>query len=360
LSKKAGPPTRQSKRKPRSKRIASVEKSAKPTKESPPRPAKPLLETRSNKIEESQKPPSEKAIHSQDKVQAREVKPGLKRKSLRLPARSNAEPSAVVRPKKASAAKRDHSAGLKKDRDLKTEQAPKPEEPSRLTQENEHRQRLTSLPKEKRLPDDSQNYGKALIHSVKIGDNKQVQLLLASGANADAKDVDGDTALIIASREGKQAIVNLLLKSGASPRLRNARGSTAISVASEAGRTGVLKLLLAHDKEKGRTELFAAAAQERTDIITTLVFSGADINARDDQGNTCLMLAAANGKLKMVMLLLGLGADVQAIDRVGNNALTLASFPPPGQAFVPLKDRRQIVRVLKAYARRKRGPISTR
>lgn len=359
LSKKAGSPARQAKRKPRSKRIARAEKSVKPVKESPPRPAKPLLETGSKKNQDSKKVGPEKAVKRQKLVQSRKAKPSLKRKPSRTPARSPAKTTAAVRPKKA-AAEQDHPAGLKKDRDLQTRQEPKPADPLRLTLKDEHRQRIASLPKEKRLPGDSQDYGKALIHGVKIGDTQRVQLLLEKGANANIKDVDGDSALIIASREGKQAMVSLLLKSGADPTLKNAKGSTAISEASEAGRTRVLRLLLAHDKRKGRTELLAAAAQGRIKVVTSLVVNGADINARDDRGNTCLMLAAASGNLKMVTLLLGLGADVQAIDQLGHNALTMASFPPPSKAIVPLKDRRQIVRVLKAHARRKRGPIQAR
>ncbi|MCD6501102.1 ankyrin repeat domain-containing protein [bacterium] len=55
----------------------------------------------------------------------------------------------------------------------------------------------------------------ALMFASYFGDEKVVKLLLANGANINAKDVDGRTALLFASSKGHEKIEELLLKNGA-------------------------------------------------------------------------------------------------------------------------------------------------
>ncbi|GEM_PF-699814 len=358
--KKVRSPVREVKREPRGHKVARPEKAVKPAKESAPKPAKRALETGSQKTKPSKPARPEKVVQRQEQASLKEEKRPLKKKRSPPPVRSAAQAVKVVQPKKAAATQRARPVGLKDTTDLRTVEKPKPGAQPRLVSVQKPRPRIASVHKEDRLPAASGYDGTVLIYGVKKGDSILVQLLLERGGNADAKDVNGDTALIIASRDGRDAIVNLLLKSGADPTLKNAKGFTAIMEACEAGKTKVLKSLLAHDKEKGRAELFQASTTGRTNVVISLVRNGADVDAKDGEGNTCLMLAASKGNLKMVRLVLALGADVQATDRLGHSALTWASFPPPGAGYVPLKDRRQIVRVLKAHARNKRGPISAR
>lgn len=57
-----------------------------------------------------------------------------------------------------------------------------------------------------------------------------VKLLLAGGANANAKSPRGDTALHIAARDGRLDVLRELLAGGADPNARNAAGQTALEL----------------------------------------------------------------------------------------------------------------------------------
>lgn len=63
------------------------------------------------------------------------------------------------------------------------------------------------------------------------------QLLIAAGADVNAVNRDGDTALILASRNGHARVVHILLRSGALPGIENRWGKTALHYAVHANCT---------------------------------------------------------------------------------------------------------------------------
>ena len=58
----------------------------------------------------------------------------------------------------------------------------------------------------------------------------------------------------------------------------------------------------------GHTALMFAARQGCIDIVQTLLAEGTDVNAKDKYGNTALMWAACNDRTKIVTLLKQAGA----------------------------------------------------
>jgi len=76
--------------------------------------------------------------------------------------------------------------------------------------------------------------------------------------------------------------------------------------------------------EYGRTALMEAAAFNEVDMVKMLIESGADVNAVDKYGYTALMLAAFYGFKEIVELLLEHGADVSKENNNGYTALRLA------------------------------------
>jgi ankyrin repeat protein len=174
-----------------------------------------------------------------------------------------------------------------------------------------------------------------LIEAAKHNDIAAVQSLLAKGADANAKDGDGATALIWASENGHLEVVQVLLAKGAKVNAQNNGGVnggvTALIQASQNGYHEVVKALLAEgaevntQRDDGFTALIIASQEGHIAVVQALLDKGADVNAKESHGWTALMQASQGGPQRVVQLLLGKGADVNAKDGNGASALMRAS-----------------------------------
>ena len=73
--------------------------------------------------------------------------------------------------------------------------------------------------------------------------------------------------------------------------------------------------------EQGRTALMEAVNAYKLDVIRFLIDSGANVNAVDGRGCTALMRAAYSGFPELVNYLLEHGADKEILDYNGNKAI---------------------------------------
>ena len=117
---------------------------------------------------------------------------------------------------------------------------------------------------------------KKLLEAVDKNELDEVEAALAAGANMNVKNIDGWTALIIASTNGHTKIVAMLLEKGADVNAKNNGGWTALHLASQDGYKKIVEMLL----EKG-----------------------ADVNAKTNNGWTALKLASQEGHTAIVEML---------------------------------------------------------
>ena len=134
-----------------------------------------------------------------------------------------------------------------------------------------------------------------------FGDHLQIlQLLIKNGVNVDQKNSDGETFLSTFGFSDEDVALELL-KAGANPNARDEHGATALMHASAYGFESVVQVLLQNGADvhladyKGRTALMYAAEgvdrQYYVDAIPLLLGKGADINRRDNDGKTALDIA---------------------------------------------------------------------
>ncbi|KAG7380133.1 hypothetical protein PHYBOEH_011576 [Phytophthora boehmeriae] len=105
--------------------------------------------------------------------------------------------------------------------------------------------------------------------------------------------------------------IKTLIVGGADINARDETGETALHAAASSGKTDMT----------GETALHAAASSGKTDMVSLLLERGADIAAADSTGETALHAAASSGKTDMVSLLLERGADMNAVDEDNQNPL---------------------------------------
>jgi uncharacterized protein len=154
------------------------------------------------------------------------------------------------------------------------------------------------------------------------GNKAEVERLLKSGADVNAQQADGATALQWAAYRGDAAVAELLLKAGAKPSLANHNGATPLWLAATHGDAAVIQALLkggADANEQlplGRRPLMLAARSGQVDAVRALLEHGADVNAIEtDRGTTALMQAADQGHADVLKVLIQRGAKVAAVSR---------------------------------------------
>jgi ankyrin repeat protein len=160
-----------------------------------------------------------------------------------------------------------------------------------------------------------------LLDAVKRGDVAGVQAQLRAGADPNAAQGDGLTALHIAAQTGNLEITRTLLGARANVSAKTRLGDyTPLHLAAGGGHTTVVRALMdagadvnAVTAYTGVTPLhLAAKAVGGETVVKTLIERGAAVNVREAAaGQTPLMFAAAAGRAASVRELLRGGADAK-------------------------------------------------
>lgn len=153
------------------------------------------------------------------------------------------------------------------------------------------------------------------LERVRQDDIDSVQLFLDAGMKINSKDDEEATALMIAAEMGHLEIANLLMTQGADVNAKDHYGATA-----------VLKAVTSHNEcfiepppameEDPRCD---SDEESFVQVITSLLESGADPNAKDNGGATALHWA--KGDNLMLDLLLSKGVDPNLKNNAGETAL---------------------------------------
>ena len=189
-----------------------------------------------------------------------------------------------------------------------------------------------SHPDDETQPDGEETQDKKLLKAVMENKFDDVKKALDNGADVNAKDIDGWTALIWASENGHTKIVEMLLDKGADVNAISGSSISALHFASNQGHIDIVKMLLdkgakVDAKTNSRnTALIWASEKGHKEVVEMLLDKGADVNAKDNDGKTALILASVNGDKEIVTMLLDKGADVNSKDDDGDTALILASL----------------------------------
>ena len=163
---------------------------------------------------------------------------------------------------------------------------------------------------------------------------EMVQLLSEFGANVNAANSEGITALMVAAARGCVPIVQCLVNNGAAVNATDSKGSTSLVFAAKFGHLAVVSLLMSLDwpssgcqlRNTSQESLVIAAREGHLDIIESLLNTDhVDVNGQCVlSGETALCAAAAAGKKDSCKLLIKRGANPLVSNRAGAFPLHLA------------------------------------
>jgi ankyrin repeat protein len=149
-----------------------------------------------------------------------------------------------------------------------------------------------------------------------------IKSCISAGADINARDANGSSALLHAAQIRNTEIAKLLIAAGADVNSKNNDDRTALMFAAKYGHTEMVKLLIAAGADVnakdnyGATALIYAALDRKTEIARLLIAAGADVNARDIYGNTALILADQYNYKDTARLLIDAGADSRDISPI--------------------------------------------
>ncbi len=162
--------------------------------------------------------------------------------------------------------------------------------------------------------------GRTALLAATQGDHVEAaRVLIAAGADVNAKDNIQDSAYLYAGAEGRLEILRLTLTHGADLASVNRYGGTALIPAAHHGHVETVRLLLTtrinidHVNRLGWTALLEAiilgdGGPAHTEIVRLLVGAGAAVNLADRDGVTPLAHARQRGQAEIVRILEAKGA----------------------------------------------------
>lgn len=172
----------------------------------------------------------------------------------------------------------------------------------------------------------------ALVRAAADGDVRSVKRLLEAGADPNAADADGRTAVTHAAYGGHAEVVRMLLDGGADVDRQDATRANPLLSTGETGYLEVLEEILRSDPDLTRTNRFGgtalipAADRGHVAIVRRLLETDVAVDHVNDLGWTALLEAVILGDggpahTAIVRLLLDAGADRTIADREGTTPL---------------------------------------
>jgi len=177
------------------------------------------------------------------------------------------------------------------------------------------------------------NFAGNLAEAAKAQQQDVVTELLNNGANINAQDGDGNTALHWASWFRWDMILSQLIERGARVDLGNSSGETPVHWAAKSSNATGLETMTKHDRGTlsqrdcdGFTPFLISAQNDNAPLMEWMYLKGVSVEEQDDFGRTALQWACYKGHRRTVQWLLSRSASIAHRDHEGMTAVHWAAL----------------------------------
>lgn len=200
--------------------------------------------------------------------------------------------------------------------------------------------------KKNQPPEYTYLYDTSLIRAIKANDADRIRLLLYANIDANEKNDEGYTPLVLAADRVPADVIRLMIQRGAYVNMRSKNNITPLMAAATANRPEVVNLFLEYGADPSLTDdegmtAFAYAVKNknsktaailapltpRTESAAAALSAGeaeavyAGENTKDNLGKTPLIIAVDEGNRAHVKELLSYHIDIEEKDNIGRTAL---------------------------------------
>ncbi|CAL1299963.1 unnamed protein product [Larinioides sclopetarius] len=164
----------------------------------------------------------------------------------------------------------------------------------------------------------------ALHIAAEEGHTDTVKFLLDEGADINAQDCNGDTALHLSSLNVRKEVVQLLIERKADILIKNNSGTFPLERIVLNGMTDLLikeEVVIDFSYANDTSPFHYGAFYGDINFVNYCIQKGCPIDIRTNSGSTALLLATLGGRVEIVNFLLDNGSDIDAEDQKGCNAL---------------------------------------
>ena len=186
-----------------------------------------------------------------------------------------------------------------------------------------------------RLNAANENGWTPLMNLARYATAEDCKKLIDAGADINARNKDGSTALMLATCNGEdgETVCDLLLKAGAGINEKNNDGWTPLMWAARNSTLGVCKIMIGAGadidarKKDGSTSLMLATynSERASAICDLLIMKGAEINVQNNDGDTALIWAIRNSTGEVCKKLIKAGATIDTTTPRGKQMLMQAA-----------------------------------
>ena len=170
---------------------------------------------------------------------------------------------------------------------------------------------------------------------------KVTRSLLDHGADVNAVNLQGDTALHRSIMKGEKSMTNLLLARGADITIKDGHRAAPLTLVSESGDEEVARILLRHDLERQiqcgvlDDAMRMSASKDHLALLEMLLARSSEQPTPDPEGKSLLHISAYGGSLKCLQYLENHGFDLRALDKQKRTCLhSAAAGRRPGSCAV--------------------------